>query len=427
MPWGEWSDALRARPWWIAAVVGLAVVVGALLLVLRSPTFTATATAVVAVQPVAGRPGPTPGEVARSAVALAATPGVRATAADAARVPPGRAGDVEVGASDAGIVTVVADDREPQEASRLAGATAAALGEALARIDDEALRAELAPLVAQLADLTATLRATPFGDPVRSAFEQRYAALAGAIADRTADPSPRLLPDGEPVVTTVRTPLAEVLLAALAVLVLAVVGGLVARGPGGEHRGRARRDRTLALARVEGPHAVLHPGDDVPAVLTRLYADVVRGRGAVLVLQLAGPGARDLGRDLVEAARITGDDLPHQDLTAGLSDAREDPTAPRVVSLRRPRADDATRDLVHRDGVRAALVAVDTRRAVPARPADAVSVLDGLAVEVRGVVVWRGRFPRARNPPIPLMGGARDGITTRSTDRPTSAGTPASR
>jgi len=37
VPWVEWSDALRAQPWWLAAVVGLAVLVAALLLVLRSP------------------------------------------------------------------------------------------------------------------------------------------------------------------------------------------------------------------------------------------------------------------------------------------------------------------------------------------------------------------------------------------------------
>ena len=38
MPWAEWSNALRARPWWIAAVVGPAVLVAAVALVLRSPT-----------------------------------------------------------------------------------------------------------------------------------------------------------------------------------------------------------------------------------------------------------------------------------------------------------------------------------------------------------------------------------------------------
>ncbi len=31
------------------------------------------------------------------------------------------------------------------------------------------------------------------------------------------------------------------------------------------------------------------------------------------------------------------------------------------------------------------------------------------------------------HPPYPLTGGARDGVTPRSTDRPTGAGTPASR
>lgn len=401
MPWSEWSDTLRARRWWIA-VVAVVVLVGVLLLVLRSPGYRATATAVAAVAPHPGPATVTPTEIARTAVALAATPPVRAAAAASAGVDAGEI-DVEVTASDAGIVTVAASGSTPERSGTLAGATVGALADTLARLDAAALRATLAPLESQLQDLTAALRATPLGDPGRPPLEGRYAALATVIAERTAAPAPRLLPDGEPVVVAERSPLAEVLLAVLALAVLAAVATLVARGPARERVARARRDRTLALARVDGPHAVLHPGDDVPAVLTRLYADVLRGRGPVLVFQLAAPTARDLGRDLVEAARITGDVLPLRDLSAStpppVPDDRDEPA---IYALRRTRLDGAALGRVRDVGARAAVVAVDTRRAAPARLADTVSLLDGVAVEVRGVVVWRGRFPRAHTPPPAL-------------------------
>ncbi|MFC5141914.1 hypothetical protein ACFPK1_27020 [Actinomycetospora rhizophila] len=374
------------RGGWVAAALAVALLVAALVALLRSPTVTATATAVG-----------TPAGAARSAVALAATTPVQVAIAAAGGIGTDEVADaVEVGASDAGIVTVVARGRSPEQARALAGAATGALAEALARVDAAGLRAATAPLDDQLRDTGTRLLATPLGDPARALLEQRYAALTTEIAGRTAAPAPRLLPDGDPVVATERSPLAEALLAALAVLLLAAVATLVARGLRGERAARARRDRTLALARVDGPHAVLHPGDDVPAVLTRLYTDVVRGRGPVLVLQLAGPRARDLGRDLVEAARITGDVLPLRDLTPDVRrPPPDDRDAPAVHSLRRPRADDDALARIREVGVRAALVAVDTRRGPPTRLADAVSVLEGRAVEVRGVVVWRGRFPRA--------------------------------
>ncbi|TDQ48915.1 hypothetical protein EV188_11185 [Actinomycetospora succinea] len=386
MPRGDRISALRVRWWWLVA---LALVVAALVVLLRSPTSRATATAVG-----------TPVEAARTAVGLAGTTPVQTAVAVAGGIAPDDVADaVEVAASDAGIVTVVAHGASPEQARALAEAMTRALAEALIRVDAAGLRAATDPLDDQLRETGTTLLATPLGDPARALLEQRYAALTTEIAERTAAPAPRLLPDGDPVVTAERSPLAEALLAALAVLVLAVVATLAARGLGGERAARARRDRTLALARVDGPHAVVHPGDDVPAVLTRLYADVVRGRGPVLVLQLAGPRVRDLGRDLVEAARITGDVLPLRDLTPEVRlPPPDDRDAPAVHSLRRPRADEDALARIREVGVRAALVAVDTRRGPPTRLADAVSVLEGRAVEVRGVVVWRGRFPRPTTP-----------------------------
>lgn len=375
------------RRWWVAAAVVPALVAATAVVLLRSPTSVATATAVG-----------TPADAARTAVALAGTTPVQADVAGAGGIAVDAVADaVEVGASDAGIVTVVAHGGSPEQARALAGAMTTALAAALTRVDAAGLRAAVEPLEDQLREVGTTLLATPLGDPSRAQLEQRYAALTGEIAERTAAPSPRLLPDGEPVVTAERSPLAEALLAALAVLLLAGVALLVARGLGGERAARARRDRTLALARVDGPHAVLHAGDDVPAVLTRLYADVVRGTGPVLVLQLGDPRARDLGRDLVEAARITGDVLPLRDLTPDVRPPPpDDRDAPAVHSLRRRRADEDALARIREVGVRAALVAVDTRRGPPTRLADAVSVLEDRAVDVRGVVVWRGRFPRSR-------------------------------
>ncbi|GLZ48467.1 hypothetical protein Acsp06_46520 [Actinomycetospora sp. NBRC 106375] len=388
---GGWTGAPTPRHarWWVTGALGVVVLVGVLVLVLRSPTFRATATAVA-----------TPADVAGTVVGLAATVPVRSAAARDAGVDTDRAPDVDVTASTAGIVTVAAPGDSPEQARDLARATVVALADTQGRLDTARLRADLAPLDGQMLELTTALRATPLGDPARGPLEQRYAALATAVAERTAAPVPRLLPDGDPVVTTERPPWVEVLLTVLAVAALVGVGLLVARALRGERAARARRERTLALARVDGPHAVVHPGDDVPAVLTRLYADVVRGRGPVLVFQLADPRARDVGRDLVEAARITGDVLPRRDLTAdGRHPVPDDRDEPAVYTLRRPRPDDDALGRVLAVGVRSALVAVDTRRALPARLADTVSALEGAAVGVRGVVVWRGRFPRAQTPP----------------------------
>lgn len=410
-----WGDVLRARRWWVAAVVVLALILGVLVAVLRSPTVTATETAVVAVQPVAGRAATSPAEVASSVVGLAATGPVLDAAAAGAGVTRDEArDDVTVTAGEAGVVTVTATGGAGDVAARLASSTTDALAAALVRSGDAALQEALGPLQQQLQELTGGLQAIPLGDPRRTALEQNYGAVAGVIADRTAAPAPRLLPDGAPVVSTGRAPLADALIAVVAVLVLAAIAAAVAR------RRPVRRDPALRLARVDGPHTVLYPGDDAPAVLTRLYSTAVRGRGPVLVLQLSDPAAHDVGRDLVGAAEIMGDRVEHVDVTPGARVTPAPPPAegaPRrrgrasvltVSSLRRDRVDGVAVGILRERGVRAALVAVDTHRALPARLADAVSTLDGLAIEVRGVVVWRGRLPLAPAPaPLALPPAAR--------------------
>jgi len=136
----------------------------------------------------------------------------------------------------------------------------------------------------------------------------------------------------------------------------------------------------------------------------------VRGRGPVLVLQLSDAGVIDLGRELVGAAEIVGERVEHADLTPGASVAPPPPGGPRrrgragtvsISSLRCARVDGTVVGILRERQVRAAIIAVDTHRPVRTRLADAVSTLEGLAVEVRGVVVWRGRFPAALPPGPP--------------------------
>lgn len=412
MSWGDVSDPARIRHGRLVvvgvAVVGLAVLVGVLVSVAGSPTSTATQTAVVAVQPVAGRVATSPAEVATVVVGLAETgPVLDAAAAGAGVSRDAAQDDVEVAAAGAGIVTVTADGASNELAAGLATSTTDALAAALVRSTDRALQQSLGPLGRQLQELSTALQAVPLGDPRRASLEQNYGAIAGVIADRTAAPAPRLLPDGAPIVSASRAPLGEAVLVVLAVGVLAAV----AAGAWRLAQRPARRDPDVTLAGVDGPYAVLHPGDDAPAVLTRLYADAVRGDGPVLVLQLSDPGALDVGRELVGSAEIMGDRVEHTDLTPGVprdpappsatGTGRRTRTSLALSSLRRPRVDGTAVGTLRASGVHAAVVAVDTHRALSARLADAVYTLEGLGVELRGVVVWRGRFPDAPPPPAP--------------------------
>ena len=148
------------------------------------------------------------------------------------------------------------------------------------------------------------------------------------------------------------------------------------------------------------PVAVLRARDDAAAVLTRLYAAVVRGRGDVHVVQLTPASACDLGAELAVAARIVGDRPRHRAITPaapgpGVTDRPGAPVADPTVtvsSLRRPRIDGPALRLLRE--ARAAVVVADTARSRRRSVVDALEMLDGLGVDVRGLVVWRGRIPR---------------------------------
>lgn len=408
MPRNDVVGPLRVRQWWIAAVVVLGVIAGVLVGVVGSPTVTATETALVVVQPVTGRTATDPDDVASSVVGLAETAPVLDVAATGAGVPRDQArDDVDVTSGGAGIVTVTASAETPEMAARLATTTTDALAVALVRSSDVALQEALRPLQEQQQTLSVALQALPLGDPRRASIEQNYGAVSGVIADRTAAPAARLLPDGAPVLASGRSWVAGALAAIAAIVVLA---GIVGAAAWIARRRTARRDPAPAGTRVDGPQAVIHPGDDAPAVLTRLYADAVRGRGPVLVLQLSDTGAIDLGRELVGAAEIVGERVERTDLTPGASVIPPPPPPPggprrrgragtvSISSLRCARVDGTVVGILRERQVRAAIVAVDTHRPVRTRLADAVSTLEGLAVEVRGVVVWRGRFPTTPQP-----------------------------
>ena len=168
----------------------------------------------------------------------------------------------------------------------------------------------------------------------------------------------------------------------------------VPAGPAGGRFVAPRRGRVKALLEVlDVPGAVVRPRDDVAAVLTRFYADAVRAHDAVHIVQLTDAARADVGVELHAAGHIVGDARPYRDLTA-------DPAAEGAAShgrglhgLRRPRVDGIAVKALR--GASSAVLVVDARRGRPAAVADAAAMLDGLGVAVRGVVVWKGRIPRA--------------------------------
>ena len=167
----------------------------------------------------------------------------------------------------------------------------------------------------------------------------------------------------------------------------------VPAGPAGGRFLAPRRGRVRALLEVlDVPGAVVRPRDDVAAVLTRFYSDAVRAHDAVHIVQLTDAARADVGVELHAAGHIVGDARPYRDLTAEA--APEGAAAGRGLhSLRRPRVDGLAVKALR--GGSSAVLVVDTRRSRPAAVADAAAMLDGLGVAVRGVVVWKGRIPRA--------------------------------
>ncbi len=159
-----------------------------------------------------------------------------------------------------------------------------------------------------------------------------------------------------------------------------------------------RRGRAKALLGVlDVPGAVVRRRDDVAAVLTRFFADAVRAHDAVHVVQLTDESRADVGVELHAAGHIVGDARPYQDLaTAATTDTTGTSAGapgPGLHGLRRPRVDGVAVKALR--GASSAVLVVDTRRSRAADVADAAAMLDGLGVAVRGVVVWRGRIPRA--------------------------------
>lgn len=159
------------------------------------------------------------------------------------------------------------------------------------------------------------------------------------------------------------------------------------------------------------PTVPVRPDDDVPGVLTALWADALRGLPTVHVLQLTDPAACDLAVELVLAAELAGDAVGYEDATPDALAPEPDAVSARfpplplpastVVAVRRPRLDGAVVRVLRE--AEAAVLVVDrtTPRAVRR---DAVGKLAGLGVELRGLVSWRGRVPRDPSRMLPARG-----------------------
>lgn len=396
---------------WVAAVVVLAAVGGAVLPSLVTPTAQAVTLARVVVQPAApGRPTD-PADAVATVVGLSETRVVRdAVAARAGVAPETVAASLRVApGTRAGFVDVRGVASGPDEAERTAVAAVEELAVALERADSEGLRVVLGPLSTELARLGDQLRTMDAGDPARGAVAQRYGALATEITARTASPAPRLLPSGPPAVTSEARPARTVTaaVAALAAFVLAVPVALLAA----RRRRPSGTDDTHGLvAPVPGARAFLVWTDDAPAVLTRFWVGAVRGQGPVLVLQLSDADRLDLAGELAAAGRLVGDAVTHRDLTPGATPPAPISGRSLVVSALRTPVVDGAAVAALRAAAPAVVLAVDTAHTGRRDVDVALDVVRGLGLSVRGVVVWRGRLPRdpAREPVGP-SGDAEEG------------------
>lgn len=169
-----------------------------------------------------------------------------------------------------------------------------------------------------------------------------------------------------------------------------------------------RRGMRRLVAQVPAPYSVVGDGEDVPALLTRLYAMVVRdhwggGEGDTThVVQLTPWWVCDLGFELVSAGRILGHAPVHGDLTPELPVDPPEPESPfaagtgvptpTLLSLRHPVVDDRVRTALG-DASRVVLVA-DTARTDRRTVQGSVAALRDLGTVVAGLVVYRGRIPR---------------------------------
>lgn len=169
-------------------------------------------------------------------------------------------------------------------------------------------------------------------------------------------------------------------------------------------RGGTRR----LVAQVPAPYSVVGDGEDVPALLTRMYAMVVRdhwggGEGDTThVVQLTPWWVCDLGFELVNAGRILGHAPVHGDVTPDLPVDPPEPESPfaaaagvptpTLLSLRHPVVDDRARAALG-DASRVIVVA-DTARSDRRTIQGSMAALGDLGTVVAGLVVYRGRIPR---------------------------------
>lgn len=169
-----------------------------------------------------------------------------------------------------------------------------------------------------------------------------------------------------------------------------------------------KRGMRRMVEQVPAPYSLVGDGEDVPALLTRMYAMVVRdhwGGGdsdTTHVVQLTPWYSCDMGFELVSAGRILGHAPVHGDITPDVpvdppepddpADAPVGAPTPTIFSLRHPSVDASVRSaLADADRV---IVVADTSRSDRRTVQDTVAALSELGVVVAGLVVFRGRIPR---------------------------------
>ena len=387
--------AVRLRRYPIALAAGAVALAVLAMGLMTPPTYAADATVRVDVPSSDGAP---PAEAAtfaaQTVIGLAATPDVRITAASGS--------GLGLTAADAaarttvtqtevpGFLTVRATGPTARDAQALADATVVALRARLAGDRTAAVASATAPLRDRLARLDATPLAPD--TPERAAAEQQRAALVEAITNAEATPAPNLLAAPADAVAgpVSPTPWRDALLALVVALIVVAEGVVVVRAL----RGRLSEAEPAAqITRLIGlPAAEADRGPDPATALAPLYRAHLRTapETPLVVVQLGRPRARDLARDLADAATLAGDAVELRD--AGNACA----AGVRAVLRLRGRRLDADLVACARDAAGPVVLAVDTVSTGLRRLRSDVLALRAVGIPVAAVVVWRGSPPRER-------------------------------
>jgi capsular polysaccharide biosynthesis protein len=294
-----------------------------------------------------------------------------------------------------GFVSLRATGPSPHDSSALANAMTAALASRLAKDDAAAVANATASLRRQVGDLETKLAALPVTSPERTATEQRYSSLVGALTQMESQQSPELLTGG-PLAAALPSPISptparDAALAFLVTLIITAEGVVISRAL--RRRLSESEPAKQIVEALSLPAVQLERKRDPAAALAPLFRSRLAGQPLVTVLQLTPRGAKDLGQLVARTAALVGFPVRHIDLNAELLFEPLSGNDPMVRSLRRSGVDSDVLRLI-REPPGPVLVAVHTASTGLRQLTNDVDILRAAGADIVGVLVWRGSVPR---------------------------------